>query len=743
MTNYFLNPNKVLGTNGNKSEDQTDRRPNQTTPGIPGASAGEIATHRQGSPSSALDLTPTARLAGDDSAERAASSPFTEAESLTASPISSGAFPCGTEAPGGATRELPRGRTAVITSEIEGTDAEWREAQARASACEDFLRKTKVEHFSTIGAAKALGRSASQFSGPDSMLARYLRGGVAALVSTRSAGPGTAKAGDLTNQIEALAWFIPAAKFFYANTNLADGRGSSPEAIRRTISLPHLPVGWKTAMREKFCAALNLTEPPACPPELREAILARQSAGQVLVPERVLKQIIVDKSTTHFQRGPRRWALDNLSAPGSQRRYMSVNGRRIIMAPGDWFGGDDATPGVAVCVPCNEVITPCSQKFKVLLGRFQWLAYNDCRTDKILAWDYVVRPRGGYRFEDILNGMGTVTRTHGIPNQGWQFEGGTFNAKLVQEAIRLMGCEHWRTYSPHQKAIESVFNRVWTRLAVQFPHADMGRFRAENESNCALYEACKKGQQDPRRYFPTLDLVVQVFEEEVAAHNRRHIDSEQYGRWIPDEFFSQEVAAKPLRAFSPEMQWIFSPFAVERKVRAMMVRCRVPMFEDFSVPFEFNADWLPLYNGKSVRLHFDPRQPHCTAKLVLLENCGAKQAGDILGDAQLIGETAGHIRLIMGWAQDNQRAGYIARQRTANFMRRVSRGVGNAGRAEYTKDEQRDGIGTIQKLEKSTVQSPESRARAIEPIVEFSPVDRAARLREIEDLERQNAHLFT
>src|ERR1039458_7306414 len=45
-----------------------------------------------------------------------------------------------------------------------------------------------------------------------------------------------------------------------------------------------------------------------------------------------------------------------------------------------------------------------SEKFGVLLGRFQWLAYQDCRTDKILAWDYVVRPRGSYRAEDILYG---------------------------------------------------------------------------------------------------------------------------------------------------------------------------------------------------------------------------------------------------------------------------------------------------------------------------------------------------
>jgi hypothetical protein len=428
---------------------------------------------------------------------------------------------------------------------------------------------------------------------------------------------------------------------------------------------------------------------------LREAILAREKAGQPLVPPRIARQIIVNPALVKHSRSPKRSSLDTLSAPGSQRRFFDAQaGGRVIMQPGDWFGGDDATPGIAVCVPCDEVITPCSQKFKVLLGRFQWLAYHDCRTDKLLAWDYVVRPRGSYRAEDVVNGIGAVTRGWGIPRKGWQLEGGTFNARLVRHCLEMLGCEHWRTYSPHQKAIESVFNRVWTRLAVQFPHADMGRYRAENEANCLLYEACKKGQKDPRQHFPTIDLVVCVFTEEVARHNAQRIHSEQYGQWIPDDYFAQALLENPLRPFSPEMDYIFQPFAVERKIRGMMVRCRVPMFEDFSVPYEFHAPWMVLHDGKSVRIHFNPREPKARAKVILLEASGANKPGDILGDAELIGETTGHIRLVMGWADDDQRAGYIARQRGANFLRRETRAVSG-----YRASERRDGLGTVTKIE--------------------------------------------
>ena len=564
------------------------------------------------------------------------------------------------------------------------------------------------------GAARALDKSASLFSGKESKLPAYQRGGVAALLQTRR--DGSAQTCDLTIWIETLPWFIPAARYFYMATNRTHNRGSVPDAVLQTLSLPALPSGWRTDVRERFLLALKpaCVVLPTCPPELREAVLARQAAGQDLVPPRVARKIRVAPTVVQMHRSPRAWSLDNLSAPGSQRRYFNRDtSQREIMTPGDWFGGDDATPGIAVCVPSKEVNTPCSQRYGVLLGRFQWLVYNDCRTDRVLGWDYVVRPRGSYRAEDVVNGMGTVTRTHGIPRRGWQFEGGTFNSRLVRQCIELLGCDHWRTYSPHQKAVESIFNRVWTRLAVQFPHADMGRYRNENEANCALYEACKRAHKDPRKIFPTLAEVLAVFEEEVKSHNAKRIHSEQYGQWVPDEFFHQAVTERPLRQFSAEMAWMFHPYSIERKVRKMQVRTRVAMFEDFSVPFEFHADWMSLFDGCQVRLHFNPRDPQAVAKVVLLQNCGQHKAGAILGDAKMIGETAGHIRMVMGWAEDDQRAGYIARQRAAQFMRRETRGVAGTGRA-YRASEERDGLGSVSKVEvggqagTSNIQQPAS-----------------------------------
>jgi hypothetical protein len=169
---------------------------------------------------------------------------------------------------------------------------------------------------------------------------------------------------------------------------------------------------------------------------------------------------------------------------------------------------------------------------------------------------------------------------------------------------------------------------------------------------------------------------------------------------VPDESFARDVAKQPLREFSSDMDWIFSPFAIERTVRGMMVSCKVPMFEDFSVPFEFSAAWLPMHDGKKVRMHFDPRKPQCVAKVVLLQASGSHKAGEALGDAQLVGETSQYIRFMLDQGDANQRAGYIARQKAANFMRRETRGIGAGGRVEYSKSEERDGISQVTTIQR-------------------------------------------
>jgi hypothetical protein len=569
-------------------------------------------------------------------------------------------------------------------------------AESNAATCRDFLTLTADPAISKRQAALILGKSPSFFSGHNSFLERYKLGGVDALMPPPR--------GKVKNRaLDLPAWFIPAARFFYLCSNLRRNGGSVPEAVRRTIELPKLPYGWNDELKKRFLLAIGCADLPACPESLRDNIQARVKLILPLVPKSIARQITINPVMVQKFRSPREFALDNLCAPGSQRRYFNGDaGKREVMAPGDWFSADDSTPGIAVCVPCsgNDVASPCTDKFGVLLGRWQFIVWIDCRTDRILAWSYVIRPRGSYRAEDILGSMRTLTMTHGIARRGYQLEGGIFNARLIRQAIELLRVEHWRTYSPHQKAIESVFNRAWTRLAIQFPFADLGRRRGENESNCKLYQSCKLGHKDPRQFFPDLASVLKVFAEEVTAHNARQIVSENYGVWVPDTMFDAAIAKNPLRQFSPSMDWIFSPFSIERKVIGSMVKCRVPMFESWSVPFYFSAPWMPMHNRRRVRIHFDPHSPNCRAKVILLEPSGSCNAGTILGYAEQTGETAAWIRSVMDLANDDPRAGYVMRQKMNGFVSRHVRAVGDFSRVQFSTDERRDGLGSLVKVER-------------------------------------------
>lgn len=641
---------------------------------------------------------------------------------------------------------LPAGRAADHTID------EWKDAQLRANACDEFIRLTEIEHCSLVGAAKQLGRSPSQFSGPNSMLARYLSGGVAALLPPRAnVGNNT---GDLTQQIEALAWFVPAARWFYLNTNRTHNSGSVPEAVRRTICLPHLPIGWSSSTRNKFAKALRPaqangeTSLPVCPPELREAILARQSAGQPMVPERIHRQITVNPATVRQKRHATNAALDYLNAPGSLFFITDkLTGERRPPLAGEVIEADDATINFPVCVPWTLGGDPCSDKYGVKVGRFQWLVSVDAASRYVTAWTYVMRPRASYRAEDALALMRAHCIQHGIPGQ-WRFEQGVWKSNLVKHAIAGIGSDLHTVWSPHQKPyIEGLFNTLWTKLSIQFPGCDVGRFRGETEEAGALITACQRGHQDPRKHFPMLSVALAAFNEAIQEKISTPVNS-AIGRWVPGERWANKTfAARPLDG---ETEWLFSPYVREWTVKGMIVGGRIPLFEDLSVPFDFSADWLPQYHGAKVRAHFNPIGQSCSAMLVLAEDFNNKRAGEVLGLAKQINEVAGYARLVLGWGDDNSNDGRLARQRAASALRREVRTVTPQGVKGYEHSEERDGVARVVTLERGVRNAecgtPETPAREVPPPSELCTpnllVDRTARLREIEEQERQHAHLF-
>lgn len=668
-----------------------------------------------------------------------------ETPALPASPLGDAVSRGTTTSASGANPRVPASRVA---------SADLAAAQQLANLCERFLELTRDGATPVTAAARQIGKSPSFFSGENSVLARYRRGGIAALLpDDRSA---RASIGDLTAQMELLGWFIPAARFFYLLTNRTWKSGSVPEAIRRTISLPNLPNGWSEQTRRQFARALanaGFPQIPTCPEALREAILVRQAAGAPLVPKRIQQQIMLSSATLRQRRNATETALDYLNASGS---LFFINdkttGERRPPLAGEVIEADDATINFPVCVPWTLGGDPCSEKYGVKVGRFQWLVAVDAASRFVTAWSYVMRPRSSYRAEDALVLMRAHCLQHGIPAQ-WRFEQGVWKSNLVKHAIHHLGCDLHTVWSPHQKPfVEGTFNALWTKLAVQFPDSDVGRYRGENEAASQLITACQRGHQDPRKHFPMLNVALAAFEETI--HEKMHTPVQSViGSFVPAERW--ENSTFPKRQLDAETEWLFSPYIREWTVKGMLVGGRVPLFEDLSVPFDFAADWLPNFDGAKVRVHFNPAAPNCQGMCVLAQDYQNRKAGEVLGLAKQINEVAGYARLVLGWAEDNTNAGRLERQRANSALRREVRAVLPQGKGGYAQSEERDGVSRVLTLEKNpgAVGNPAETANdgagstaAVsaprQTIPEFTPVDRAARLREIEEHERQHAHLF-
>ena len=570
---------------------------------------------------------------------------------------------------------------------------DWLEAEASAALCEAFAAEQK-SGLTLRQAARAVGKSPSYFSGADCPYARWQREGVAGLLPRR-------RESGAKPEMIVPPWFIPAAKYFWLLINRNRQGGSVPEAIRRVISLPLVPVGWREGDTRRFERAMapfighRGEKIPVCPPELREAILARQSAGQPLVTVRLSRQITQSLATVAQHRNPTEAGLGYLSAPGTMMwNHKSTSGEPEFIRSLDQVEADDGTINFPVCVPWTMGGCPCSDRYGVKVGRFQFLRPIDKGSRYRPGFVYVARPSGSYRREDVLTLMRMVCRAIGIPKT-WVFEQGTWKSNIVKEAVRLLGCDLQTVYSPRQKPfVEGGFNQDWTKLSVHFPNADVGRFMGETEEANLLLAKCKRGTEDPRQHFPMLAVALAAFDEITREQNATPVTSVAWGRWVPQERLAAHCAANPPRQLDPASDWIFSPYVREWTVRGNLVGGRVPLFEEVSVPFDFAASWLPQFHGAKVRVHFDPSEPRCQGKIVLAQNHGRHTAGDVLGDAMQINETAGYARLVMGWGDDPASLGRIARQQAASALRREVREIlPRNGPTQSGTSEMRDGLG--------------------------------------------------
>lgn len=379
-------------------------------------------------------------------------------------------------------------------------------------------------------------------------------------------------------------------------------------------------------------------------PELAQYFLARALNGQPMATPRLARKLYISPATTEAYRNPRNAWLNRVQSPGSLHLTRDADGTRWIQ-PGEQETIDDGTKNFICTVPMERPGDKCWQNFGVIVGRWQILLSVDHRTYFIQTFCHTARPKSSYRAEDILATWHVAWRQHGRPKKVI-LEKGISKAHLIHQALDLLGVQYEHVSSPHQKVVEFVFNQLWSRLS--FLPGQVGRTRGEEAEVDALVESCKRGATDPRGYFLPLATVLKELAIVVNQWNSHLVNSRQYGKWVPREWY-EAAAPKSRKPLGDSEDWMFSPTTSDPlKIQGEVLRTTYPVMPGYSWQFDFSAPWFYEFLGCRVRLHYNAFECECAAAVVLAQAANGLPEGTFLGRAEQINWQTRMARRAMG-----------------------------------------------------------------------------------------------
>jgi len=446
---------------------------------------------------------------------------------------------------------------------------------------------------------------------------------------------------------------------------------------------------WTGSMRT---AAKFLAHHPDTREEVRGKILAALETS-TRVPgfvKRALER--VTKAHTQQRRQPRKAAIQQFAGTVGAFAGDKIERRRIIES-------DDGTLNFVCWIPWPMGGDPCSDKFGVRIGRWQFLPAIEAGWSHFyLGYALVCRARASYREEDIRSLIHLVARTHGLPD-GFRFERGSWEANNVVELLGRLGVKLHTVYQPNQKPfIEGGFSKQWDYLSmIDKQVAQVGRYRGEMEEANRLVEKCKAGRADPREHYPSLGQSITAIDGMLAMRNSDTLNS-IYGKWVPEIRFKEHAAERSWPALPPEMEFLFAPYVRKWTVAKGTVGGKLPLLDDFSVPFYFSHEELWRWNGREVRVYFDPAAEQCTATIVSLSDYHGFRAGEVICRAELVGDLTHFARASMGWSEVEAGRYNQALRLGRAACRREVRALGPDGQVKASVSEARDGQGSVARV---------------------------------------------
>lgn len=413
--------------------------------------------------------------------------------------------------------------------------------------------------------------------------------------------------------------------------------GRPPEVVpteneARALLAAYLKTNLTRERGSMTTAARLFAHNPACSPELREAILRENGtprASKHQLPRPVKRAMQASLALVTYSRNPRNADVMMGHARGVLRRHWSEDRR---LRAGECQTSDDGTINFVVCVPWPWGGCKCSDKYGVKIGRFQLLPVLDCASDRIISWTYVIRASGAYRAEDVCGVLGRTWRDQVKPDVA-VLERGIWESQRVTSLMQAAGVQVNRSYAPRQKLIEGVFNRLWTILAPM--PGQVGRYRAEMERENKLLAAAQAGSLDPREAFVDLTVAIAAMEQAVQFFNRQPIESKQYGKWVPDTRWREDLASHPRQSLNASLAYLWAPEVRTWTVRRACVGGMVEQPLGVSLPSHWWSPDLLDLEGRKVTAHFDPWEAQSPATLALAEDWPIRgwKAGRVIATA--------------------------------------------------------------------------------------------------------------
>jgi hypothetical protein len=368
--------------------------------------------------------------------------------------------------------------------------------------------------------------------------------------------------------------------------------------------------------------------------ETAEAILAERASKHQL-PTAVRRAMRGCGALVAEFRSPETIRLGGVYAPGTVRMTVDEEtGEPRRVHAGERWVADDGSINFGVCVPWPWGGDACSNRYGVKVGRFQWLPVLDVRADMCVGWEYTMRAKESYTGADVVALLNHVAMEHGHVPGEMVLEGGAWQSARVLEWCRAGGVRVWDAKGrPHQKTVESWFNRAWTATSMR-TGGQIGRFRGEMERESELMEKCRAGQLDPRRVFVSLQDAMSALAWCVHYLNTERSESDVYGNGVPEEDYAESLAAHPRPAYRAELGHLAWRTRERRKItRFGQVGVKTESPLGYPRPYIFHSEKLMAYAGAPVWVHFDAMRGPVRAVVTMAERWRDVPAGLVLDGA--------------------------------------------------------------------------------------------------------------